>query len=477
MIYSIPTLIILLISLIIQWRRYRIRVLLHPSFYFLATWILSVISFEIFFLAGFKELIIDIDILNELFMYVSFTALCFIVFSSEDYKIIRRSSIRMNLYMPYNFYKYLSIIFFVSAFVKLFFFSGFNVAETRATSVAENFEFYNNVGHFGFIEVIFNIINMLLLPFIVYSGWVIGTNYFNGARKIKWIYFLTFLASLMNVIADGSRAGIMNSFTFFILGLFFALFSQERDHWVKLKGLVKYGLIFFLLFSLYTTYVSTSRAKRRSGPDQYLTSIQQFIYMKPFFGILEYSIFHFQGYQWRRIDSTAPKPEMGQTTFSFITDFSIPVVSQILGERITIQKEFHLKDVDPIRNSTKAADLNLPGASITATVYYILYNDFGFYGVFIITFLFVGFTQKLYRNLFTRPRYNFWYIIIFIAVYKQWSMSIFSHQLSGSWFNAFLYPILIIETVNYLTSRYKRSSKHKLSRPELSTVEDSLTEK
>jgi hypothetical protein len=185
--------------------------------------------------------------------------------------------------------------------------------------------------------------------------------------------------------------------------------------------------------------------------------------MKPVYGILEYSIFHYQGYQWRRIDSTTPELEMGQTTFSFITDFSLPVVSQIMGERITIQKEFNLKDVDPVRNSTRVADLNLPGSSITATVYYILYDDFGYYGVFIITFFFVGFTQKLYRNVFIHSNSNFWSVILFIAVYDLWTKTIFSHQLSGSWFNAFLYPVLFIEIVNYLNTKYSKTSRHKIS--------------
>lgn len=463
MVYSHITLIILIVTLIIQWRRYRVRILLHPSLYFLATWLFSVIAFEIFLLSGFDELIVDVDILNELFIYVSFTALCFIFFSSRDNKTIRSSSVSMNLSMPNTFFKYLSIIFFISAFIKLFFISGFNVAETRAANVEETWKFYNRIGHFNFLEVVFNIINMLLLPFIIYSGWVIGTYYFNGVKKIQWIYFLPMLTSIMNVISDGGRAGIIASFTYFILGLFFALFSQKEGHWKKLSGLVKYGIIFFLLFSVYTTFVSSSRSKQISGKNQYYSSLQQFIYMKPFFGILEYSIFHYQGYQWRRFDSTTPELEMGQTTFSFITDFSLPVVSQIMGERITLQKEFNLKDVDPVRNSAKAADLNLPGSSITATVYYILFDDFGFYGVFIITFLFVGFTQRLYRNIFLKNNYNFWYIILFIAVYKQWTQTIFSHQLSGSWFNAFLYPILIIEIVNYLTAKYYRASGLKVN--------------
>ena len=165
---------------------------------------------------------------------------------------------------------------------------------------------------------------------------------------------------------------------------------------------------------------------------------------------MEYSVFHFQGYQWRRMDSTSPELEYGRKTFSFILDFNIPILSQISGKELSLRSLLKLKDIDTVRSTIEAFRRKLPGPSITATVYYVLYDDFGYYGVFLITFIFVGVTELLFRNLFIRKMTSFWSIILFIAIYKLWSSTIFSHHLTGAWFNGYLYPILLIEILNYL---------------------------
>ena len=124
---------------------------------------------------------------------------------------------------------------------------------------------------------------------------------------------------------------------------------------------------------------------------------------------------------------------------------------------MSLKTAFNLKDIDPVRAGIERMKKNLPGASITATVYYVLYDDFGYFGVFVITFLFVWLTEKLYRNLFIKRHYTFWSIILFIAVYKLWTSTIFSHHLSGAWFNGYFYPILIIEFINYFY--YRRNNR------------------
>jgi len=171
-------------------------------------------------------------------------------------------------------------------------------------------------------------------------------------------------------------------------------------------------------------------------------------------------VFHYQGYQWRRKDMVTSELELGQKTFNFITAFNIPVISQLFRKNVSLENIFHLKHEDNVTRTMESKELGLPGFSITATVYLILFDDFGFYGVFIITFLFVGFTQKLYRDLFLKNHNDFWSIILFIAVYKLWMATFFNHHLTGAWFNTYLYPILIIETVNFLYKYKHRNLKY-----------------
>jgi len=444
------TLIILFITLIAQCHKYRIKVLLHPSLYFLVIWMISIISFELFLKAGFNKLVINADLLKELLIYVSFTAICFLFFGIRRIKLVRDNNIDLALSIPPSIFNAISVFFFLAAFVNLFFMSGFDVASNRQDAVSATREFYGTYGRYTIIELIFNVLNMLIVPFTFYGGWKFGLHYFGRKKQIKMVYLLPFLAGVLNVIAGGGRAGIVSSSIFFVLGLLFALFSFTDQHLLRLKRILGYIVFFTFVFLLYVSYVSIQRSKHETAHNVYLSSLENYPNLKPLYGIMEYSVFHFQGYQWRRMDSTSPELEYGRKTFSFILDFNIPILSQISGKELSLRSLLKLKDIDTVRSTIEAFRRKLPGPSITATVYYVLYDDFGYYGVFLITFIFVGVTELLFRNLFIRKMTSFWSIILFIAIYKLWSSTIFSHHLTGAWFNGYLYPILLIEILNYL---------------------------
>lgn len=467
MVISRITLFILIVTLIFQLRKYGIKVLLHPSLYFIVTWLISIISFELFLAAGLKRLIIDVKILNELFLFVSFTSICFLLIGFKSSRPVRENSIKLKLSIPPTLFGFITILFFLTSFFGLFFISGFDVASNRQSEVLATREFYSNYGRYSILQLVFNVLNMLIIPFTLYGGWKFGKYYFSDQKQIKILYLLPLITGIFNVIAGGGRAGIISSTVFFVLGLLFALFSFEEDYLKKLKSLSAYLVLFIGLFLIYVTYVSKERSKAESSHNIYYASLDKYPRIKPLYGIMEYSVFHFQGYQWRRLDTATPELEMGRRTFSFILDFNVPIFSQILGKDLSLKTLFGMKDLDTVRGTVAAIKKKKPGPSITATVFFPLYDDFGFYGVFCLTFLFVAFTERLYRNLFVRFNINFLSIILFIAVYKLWSSTIFSHHLTGAWFNEFLYPILLIELMN-LFAKFRPS---KLTIDESSRIE------
>ena len=450
MIISKITLVILVITLVMQYKKYGIKVLLHPSFYFIVTWIISVVSFELFLLAGLKRMIVDPEILKELFLYVSFTSVCFIFWGYKNRKIYKDLRIDLKLSVPPSVFTIFSVIFFLSAFINLFFISGFDVASNRQEAIQANLELASTYATYSFSELVFNILGTLMTPFTFYGGWKFGNYYFGAVRRIKLIYLLPLFASIFTIIGGGGRAGIVSASIFFILGLLMALFSLESDYMRKLRSILSYFLIFVFLFSIYVNYVSIQRTKSSSRQNIYFTSLSSYPVLKPFFGIMEYSVFHIQGYQLRRMDSMSPELELGRRTFSFFLDFNVPIISQLMGEGFSLKSIFNMKDIDVVRSNIEASRRRLQEPNITATVYFVLYDDFGYYGVFIITFLFVGLTEKLFRALFTRKHSNFWFIIVFVAVYKLWTLTAFSHHLTGPWFNLYFYPVILIEVMNYL---------------------------
>lgn len=460
--YSKITLIILILTLILQYKRYGIKVLLHPSVFYLIIWILSIVSFEFFLIMNATFLIIKEDILDELFIFISFTSISFIFWGLRSQKKIKQKVVRIQLFIPYNFFKYLSIAFFITSLINLLS-VGFNVAENRAIYVSNNFDFYIKGGRLSIWQIIIGVISTLNLPFTIYSGWIIIKNFISRNRKINLIYFLPLASTVLNVVSSGGRAGMFSSFSFFVLGLLLGLFTFKVNYRKIIKTILIYGLIVFFSLSLYSTYVSKQRTMQ-SGyyrVSYFISLIEHQPILKIFGGIFEYLVFHYQGYQWRRVDQSITQLEYGQNTFAFITNYKIPVISQLLDKNLSIQNLFNLKSPDVIGETLYNTSLNFPSPTITATVYFILVKDFGFYGTLAITFIFVGFSQKLYERLFLKNSKGFLAIILFIAVYWLWMNTIFSHHLLSTWFNGIFYSALLIESINYI---YYNKKSHENNR-------------
>lgn len=445
---AIATLIILILSLFVQYKRYGLKLILHPSSYFLLMWILSILSFLALETAGFSLIYYD-AYLNELMIFVSFTSLCFIFVGFRSSIPIKRKPVKLNLFIPEKIFRIFVIIFFISSIVNLFQ-TGFNVAENRRLTNEMVFQMNER----GIIGLITGVISMLGLPFIVYSGWKVGKLYMKKKSKIDYIYFLPLITGFVDTFRSGGRSGIVSTMILFLLGFFLTFFSYNYISYKdRFFPLLKYFVVFFLLFSSYSTFVSISRSSDDSvGSNDKTEIVSLFEYSYPnlkiFSGLAEYFVFHYQGYQWRRDDSSSDKLEWGQNTFAFITNFNIPVLSQLSGQNISIKEIFNLKDTDPVKLTIKNFEEDKIGASITATVYYVLFQDFGFYGTLIMIFLFVFFSQMIFEKLFQKENRGFFSIIIYLAVYRLWMQTFFHHHLAGAWFNSYLYPILIIELLN-----------------------------
>ncbi len=453
MVISYLTLIVLIISLYVQYKRYSIKMILHPSTYFLFMWIVSLISFILYYNTSLKVVYTE-KYLLELFHFVLFTGICFMIWGHKNAFRIKQSSINLELHIPKQVFTVFTIIFFTSSAFNLYK-TGLNVAANRAMVNSNLFDQVSAGGNKGILDLIQEVILMLGLPFIIYGGWVIGTRYIKKNAKIEIIYFLPFITDVMNTISDGGRALIITSFLFFFIGFFMGFFTiptSLKDYYTTFKPLLKYILGVIIIFSLYSGFVSSERSKLETGKSnsQYISALlNHYPKLEPISGILEYLVFHYQGYQWRRDESYDQELEWGQNTFAFITNYNVPVISQLSGVSVSLYNLFNLKYFDTVKGTMEAKKKDRMGFSITATVFIYMVKDFGYYGTFIITFLFVGFTQKLFERLFLHKNKSFWSIIFYIAVYKLWTMTFFSHHLSGVWFNSFLYPIFIIEFINY----------------------------
>jgi|WetSurSiteA1Bulk_404760.scaffolds.fasta_scaffold00805_3 hypothetical protein len=442
------TLILLILGFFLQFRMYKSKFLLHPSFWFFVIWILSLISLIIYLSAGLNYIIIYEDLLTELLNYVSFTVLCLLFVSLLSFRKVKNSHVNWDPVFDSDRFRILSIIIFVFTVLNFFLNSGFNIVENRENAVLQS-KSISSGGSISPVQMLFNLIIDLNIPMIIFSGYFICKEYVKNDFKISSLelfYFLPFITGIIKTLGVGGRAYMISTLFFFVLGFYLALFGLKTDINKILKQVVGYGLILFFLFSVYSTYVEMTREKSHS---QVVTLIEQrwesYPMLKPFAGILQYLTDHFAGYQARRIDSATPELEMGQISLSGFTMFSIPVFSQLAGAPISIQNTFNLKQPDYTKAHFELESSGAEWIGATATIYFLFYDDFGYKGTFFAILIFVVITQFIFVSVFNNQKTSFLSILPITLVYYVWFTTIFSHSIVGNWMASYLFSFIIVD--------------------------------
>jgi hypothetical protein len=138
---------------------------------------------------------------------------------------------------------------------------------------------------------------------------------------------------------------------------------------------------------------------------------------------------------------------MGQISLSGFTMFKVPVFSQLAGSPVSIQSTFNLKEPNYIRAHYELESSGGPWLGATATIYYLLYDDFGYKGTFIAIFIFVLISQLIFNNVFNSEKTSFLSILPLMLIYYVWFTTIFSHTILGNWMASFLFSFIIVDII------------------------------
>ena len=95
--FAYGSLIILCVTLFVQYLKYGAKSILHPTFWFFLVWIFSIISFLIYISIGFTFIIIYPDLIKELFVYIDFTCICVALLGWRKAVKINQNVIQFNL--------------------------------------------------------------------------------------------------------------------------------------------------------------------------------------------------------------------------------------------------------------------------------------------------------------------------------------------------------------------------------------------
>lgn len=429
-------------ALLTLWKKYKLKSILHPFNYFLLTWLISILSFGLAISVGMDWLLIEDErLLSQLFFMVAFTN-CIILIA-----IILSKPVIVYKHFKWEISeRFLITVGFILLLIGLYSIttSGFDVVGNRLAGIEEGRRAAAAGERGGFLSALIGLFLFLKMPILIYNGFQFYEMYISRTLRPKFYIFFVLIGSSFEVIAGGGRSGIVTALTYFVIGILInhVKYNTKTSDKYFVKKLVLFLIIPILLLSAYINFISSEREKEIGYENVTKTYLSQSSVGEKFYGIMEYSLFHILGYQLRMNDTATDELEFGQYTFQFITKFNLPIASQLLKEEINLANFFNLKYVD-----NHIANINAQGlyaATITATVYFILYDDFGFYGSLVIIFLFTFFTQRVYIGFIKGKINGFYSIIIILFLFDLWKYTWFSHHLNGTIFNPYLYSALIL---------------------------------
>ena len=456
---TIRTLVILLVVFVILLKKYGKLLIIHPSIWFLSTWIMSTFSLLIFIVLDFDWIFFYNNLIIELLNYIAFTAICFLVIGLHYKKTNYRTiwSVRV----PLSFFKLFSIVVFVLN-VALLLNQGFDLASNRIEMLGNERLAYET-GQLPIFKLLTNIITSFNKPLLIYSGYKISYLFLN--KKIlpgkSLYYFLPILSEIISTLSIGGRAGMIYMMVNLFFGIGIALSTKSKNLIFDKRKFIISSLILASSFGVYSTTINILRAEFDNGT--YESKFEGYKILETFSGIFQYMTDHYPGYQLRRTESENEPKTYGEFTFSGITAISIPFSSQIAGKPVSIQTIFGLNAVSRERDfSLKRASLGYLWPNTTTTIYLFLYRDFGYWGAFVAIFFLVLITQRIFES-FLRKRVKRYFISIvpLLLMYTFFSQTIFGSFILSSWILGFIY---FFGGLDILLTFFNRNSINKVKR-------------
>ncbi|MFT7033687.1 MAG: hypothetical protein ACJA2S_002195 [Cyclobacteriaceae bacterium] len=300
------------------------------------------------------------------------------------------------------------------------------------------------------LVVIIGVFFFLKMPLLIYNGCQFYKMIVIKVEPLKFDIFFVLAGSILETIASGGRSAIVSSLSYFFIGIILNHIKSRQtvSNFTFIKKIIVLAIVPVLLLSTYINFVAQERTKKQGSSSVTSELLSKSYLGEHFYGVMEYSIFHYLGYQLRMNDSATEDLELGQYTFQVITTYNLPIVSQVLRSEINLATLLDLKKIDNNIANENSKSIDLANAGITSTVFYVLYDDFGFYGSLAVIVLFIFFTQNIFNKLLTSDIRGFYSIVLWVFIFDLWKYTWFSHHLNGPIFNSYLYAAVVLFLLN-----------------------------
>ena len=270
---ALTTLFILVVLIVRTIRVWHFRALLSPAFYFGAIWFLGVLGVSIFHPVG---LLYEPNpqYIDELHVLISFTALCFILWSKKGRKTVNENHIQMNFTLVWV-YNFLSIILFLIALYDFISLGGnlnMGYARENVHKIQDSRSVIIGYGH------------TLLIPLSIYGGYKLVLQLSKGyslfSPKLVFL-ILPILSGLIFSIDVGGRVDVFYSFLNYFVGiaLYLPLHTRIKDY----KRVFAWSVVGILIITLFISGVANQRSIYSKGvideAEEYLSE-KSLVYIK-----------------------------------------------------------------------------------------------------------------------------------------------------------------------------------------------------
>jgi oligosaccharide repeat unit polymerase len=250
---------LLLLLAIEFYRIYKLRMILHPGFYFMSIWLFAVPSNYYLTLVGYAQDPYP-EYVDELNIFVAFTALVFILIIRFGKKSISNHTIILKFGSSLNLYKsivYITLLSTIIKFILLLITVGisFNLGKNRDIIISAGFR-DRSLNLFDYLLSY----GMMLYPIItILAGYYLGRKMqkLSSPVQSKLLIALPFIITLIQVLIIGGRNPLALGLKYYLLGLSLSLMHSIQKNITK-KILI-YCFFIIVVFSSFSNYVGNQR--------------------------------------------------------------------------------------------------------------------------------------------------------------------------------------------------------------------------
>lgn len=446
-IISIVALIINIMLVVKQIKIWKLRVFLSPGFYFGILWSFGLLGVVILHPVGllFEK---NPQYIDELSVYVGFTALCFWLLTSKGKDKVNLETI--NMVFPkqvFNFLSFIMMIMAVYEFVRTGA-SWENMGGARL-AVHETQASRSFIVNYGFIvSASLSIISghelmLRLSKQSIYKGFSI-------------ILLFPLFSNLLMSISVGGRVNFTYSMTYYLLGAAF-VFDLKGSFAHTLKTYKRQIVIILLSLMIvvgFITYIGNQRSiyskERTDYAEQYLSEISPVLGV--IYGPVNYVIASYDGYQLRRVDAVDPDHlGYGRYTFNGFINWTLPFAGQLGLSNFSIAK---LLGIYYFNQETY--DYERERYYTTHSCYIPIFKDFGYWGSFLCIIFLTVIAHNLFVKIQSRKKIKYccslWFYLLF---WDYWVKSNMYGTLSASVMVS-LYGLLFVDIIILVFSSYKK---------------------